>query len=452
MKFLKATICFITVLVSINLYSQKLESIDSLYLSTVEEFYQNAEKSKQSIWEGMTLSPICLFRINGPAILYNHPNPPQSFKRHSDRLYIGTQNELQIFGATTAKINGVLTAIVDYERIYDSSIEVYSELFHELHHAYQMQNISNIEFDNPVTLLRYPENYDNDAIKLFEQETLYRLYKTENQKTFNKLLNQFYSSRLKREKIIGKTFSEYEQHVENMEGPARYCQYRYYYTFSEKESILKDNYIEKEFLGVLTTPYFGRSNLRFRHLASGMTMCLILDKYHKDWKTEYYSQKENLYNFFLSKFNPKQIPINLNQEIIEICKYQTGKEIAKHQENIKEFNASFGTKVILEFKKTPMFKGFDPMNAESINDSTILHKTLLRLGNSNNDELFITNGNSLTTIKKQIWFVDKVILYVSDKDIDLTDNMITIKNENIQVSWKGKLKNENDDEIEFICE
>ena len=140
--------------------------IDSLYLSKIEAFYKNAELLSEKAWPGMTVSPVCIFRKNGPAFLYHHPNPPATFTKISDHLYRGTQAELQILGATQAEINGVLTAICGYDVAYHSCPEeVFAELFHETHHAYQLKYVPQVKPDNPVTLLLYPENYENDALK-----------------------------------------------------------------------------------------------------------------------------------------------------------------------------------------------------------------------------------------------------------------------------------------------
>ncbi len=142
--------------------------IDSLYMSSIDDFYKNAGNATSKIWTGMGLAPVCMYRVNGPALLYNHPNQPKSFKRVNDKLYIGDQKDLQLFGATQMEINGTLSAIVDYELShYASKEEVYAELFHELHHVYQRNFIKQIGFGNPAILLTYPENYNNDGIQTF---------------------------------------------------------------------------------------------------------------------------------------------------------------------------------------------------------------------------------------------------------------------------------------------
>lgn len=431
---------------------EQLLAIDSLYMASIDHFYENAEKVKSEIWEGMKIAPICLFRVNGPALLYNHPSPPESFIKVSDRLYIGEQKDLQLFGATQAEINGVLTAIVDYGLNHYSCIEeVYAELFHELHHVYQRNFIKQIKFDNPAVLLIYPENYKNDGLKLFEQETLYKLCFERDNNSFQKLLNQFYSCRLQREQIIG-DFIRYEETVENMEGPAFYCEYKYYSQFSSYNKALKANYYEKHFFGPLTTPFYGRKSLRHRHLAAGMAMCFILDNHFKDWQSEYYSKDLSLYDFFIHKFTPQKEELEIDSMYYQLSKFYTHQELLGHQNSFNNFVAQPGIKVTLNFNQSPQFKGFDPMHAESINDSTILHKTFLRLSGSGNDDIFVTNKEVVTVIDKEIWFVKKVILFAPEEGILINNDRIEIIVEGKNVLWYGKLKMKAENEIVFNCE
>ncbi len=113
MKYILATLLVLAFPLMVKCQIKMLP-IDSLYLQGVSKFYQFAETTKDEIWPGMELPPVCLYRLDGPAILYNHPNPPASLKKIDEKTHIGLQNELNLFGATQVKINGVLTAIVDY--------------------------------------------------------------------------------------------------------------------------------------------------------------------------------------------------------------------------------------------------------------------------------------------------------------------------------------------------
>ncbi len=445
-------ICLFLFNTSITNGQEQLMAIDSLYLTSIDHFYKNAENAKSEIWNGMQLAPICLFRINGPALLYNHPNPPENFIWVTDKLYIGEQKELQLFGATQIDINGTLTAIVDYGLIHYSCIEeVYADLFHELHHVYQRNFIKQIGFDNPAILLTYPENYINDGIKLFEQKTLYKMCFEQDSNSFQKLVNQFYSCRLKREQIIG-DYLRYEETVESMEGPAFYCEYEFYNQFVSLNEVLKDNYNQKHFFGILTTPFYGRKSLRHRHLAAGMAMCFILNKHFDNWQSEYYSDSLSLYDFFISKFKPQKEKLEIDLMYYDISKFHTTQESLKHKVSFNKFNTQQGIKITFKFNQNPEFKGFDPMHAESINDSTILHKTLLRLSGGENDKLFVTNKTAVTIIDGQIWFVKKVILFAPEESILIKNNRIVVDIEGENIYWTGKLNLRTDNEIIFNCE
>jgi len=430
----------------------QLLPVDSIYLSSIEAFYENADNVKHEIWEGMQLAPVCLFRVNGPAILYNHPSPPESFEKVSDRLYLGEQNEMQLFGATQMEINGVLCAIVDYgPDFYSNKEEVLAILFHELHHVYQRNYLKQLKSDDPAVLMFYPENDKNDALKLFEQEILYKLCFEKDKNRFQKLLNQFYSCRLEREKIIG-DYLEYEQRVENVEGPAFFCEYKYYSQSSSINDVLKTNYEERYFFAPLTSPYYGRNNLRSRHLASGMAMCYILDNYFNYWQGEYYAENIPLYDFFISRFTPQEEEIEIDPNYYHMSEFHTNQAISEHRNSYQNFISQPGVKITLRFKQTPQFRGFDPMHAESINDSTVLHKTFLSLEGKENNGIFISNNNGATIFDKEIWFVKELLLFAPEVSVSATDERIEVDHEGKKVSWSGKLTARTDNEILFICD
>ena len=430
----------------------QLSSIDSLYLNSIDHFYTNAENVKDKVWKNMSIGPVCLFRVNGPAILFNHPNPPEGFTRIKDKLYIGTQKEMELFGATQKEINGTLTAIANYGLMqYSDKEEFYAELFHELHHVYQRNFVSQIGFDNPATLLTYPENATNDALKLFEQKTLFNMCFENDAHEFRKLLNQFYSCRLAREQTI-KTYIDYEKSVESMEGPAFYCEYKFYHHLSSANKALKDNYNHHHFFKFLTTPYYGRNNLRNRHLAAGMAMCLVLDKYFDGWQEEYYSKKISLYDFLVSKFNPQKEALKIDSMYDHLSNFHSLQEGLKHELSLGRFNAQPGVKITLNFDQKPQFKGFDPMHAESIDEHTILHKTMLRLTGSGDNALYVENKEAVTIIEGAIWFVNKVILFAPQESIQIKNNKIVVELEGQKLFWSGVLKTKNENEIIFNCE
>lgn len=269
--------------------------------------------------------------------------------------------------------------------------------------------------------------------------------------SFQKLLNQFYSSRLKRKQIIGH-FSDYEEKVENIEGPAFYCEYQFYNQFTTFDQELKDNYNQTHFFGILTTPYYGRNSLRNRHLAAGMAICFILNNHVDNWQSEYYSQSLSLYDFFISKFKSQKEKLETDQMYFDLSKFHTHQVVLEHKVSFDKFNAQEGVKVTLEFNSTPQFEGFDPMNAESINDSTVLHKTFLKLAKGESNKLFITNKNVVTISHGQVWFVKKVVLFVPEENIILENNRITVDTEREKISWSGNLELKSKKKIIFNCE
>lgn len=427
-------------------------SIDGLYESSIEHFYSFADKLRTQIWNGMELSPVCIFRTNGPVLLYNHPNPPQSFQKIDERLYLGKHEDFQLFGSTQMEINGAKTAIADYGSMdIASQAEVYAELFHEMHHVYQSLYLTHLGSDNPAILLSYPEDYVNDGIKNYEQQTLFKMCFEQGSERFPALLNQFFSSRLRRKQLIG-TYLDYEESVESFEGPAFFCECMFYDHYASSDKVLKENHIHKKYFGILTNPYYGRDKLRQRHLASGMAMCYILDKYFTNWQGEYYAQKQTLYSYFMSRFQPQREELHIDSFFLSSSKFHTQQVIITHQLAYEKFLNQPGIKVSLEFEEPPTFEGFDPMNAESINEKIILHSTILKLSKGDENKLFIKNSKVVTLIENELWFVKELILFVPENAINIQSNRLTIDQEGKSISWMGRLKEKSEQGLRFLGE
>lgn len=413
--------------------AQVITPIDSTFLSTVADFSQNINKIKEKVWPGMQIGPYCIFRLNGTAFLLNHPAPPQNSHHLKDSIYIMNASDYGLMGATQTEINNYLTAHNDYTyKSYVSVNQFYAELFHELHHTYQRNYIKNLQFDNPADLLTYPEDDRNDAIKQYENEVWLDML-LDVQDNFVENINKVFTCRNLRKQIIGAKYLDYEKAVESAEGPATYCEYEYMQQFS---SIIKEQaYINHRFYYLLTEPTYGRDALRNKHLLTGMVQCLLLSKYFKNWQPEYYASGLYLYDYFLSKFNPKTSVLPDLSYYEAKAKYFTALEKEKHVVNLENFNKQNGIKVTLTFKEIPDFRGFDPMHAEAINDSLIIHYTLLRLGKDNN-HFSLTNYKALSTITDQIWFVKKVSFFVQENDIKLGENRLRCNNGTLDIDWK----------------
>ena len=425
--------------------------VDSLYMNSLEDFYTIAENSMNDIWPGMKPSPVCLYRVNGPAFLYNHPDPPPSFTKITEKLYAGSQYEAGLFGSTQLDINGILTAIADYGREpHLDTQEVMAELFHEMHHAYQQKHIRELDYENMSLLITYPENAGNEAVKNYEELLLFKMCFTPDRADFVNYLGQFFSCRRRRAEITG-DYMDYEKDVESLEGPAFYSEYLFYRNFSETDELQKENYIQNHFFGILNTPYYGRTGLRTRHLASGMAMCYIIDRYYDNWQEEFYGSGEKLYDFFKSKFETRVVNVDIPDIFFAVSNFYVAEEKTKHQLNYEKFNSGSGIKVSMEFNTAPSVRGFDPMNAEAVNDSIIINKTLLRLMNGDNS-LFITNTPAVTVIGDEVWTIKKLMFFVDKRsDIEYEGNKLIISHGGINVEWDADIKFERSDSVAFSC-
>ena len=412
--------------------AQLLEPIDSIYLNALPRFSQNITRITNNVWPGMTIGPYAIFRIGGPVFLKNHPEPPAGAKLLKDGIYEFSQSEYALLGTSQTEINHHLTAHNNYgQPQYVSITQFYSEVFHELHHVYQRTVVKTVPFDNPAELLTYPEDYRNDATRQYEDELLLSMLQGPPLQ-FQENVNHFFSSRLHRETIIGKKYLDYEKTVESCEGPATYCEYRYMKTFASTPQ--EEQYIQKRFFEMLTEPAYGRDGLRNKRLLSGMVQCLLLDQKFKNWQQEYYRSGLSLNDFFFLKFKPLQSPLPDLAVYLARAKYFTAIEQNKHSINLASFNNQGGYKITLLFQSPPEFRGFDPMHAEGVSDSLVLHTTLLKLGKGAN-YFTAANERTVTLIKGSVWTVKSVTFFVPDDKILLENNTLKYEGQHIQVNW-----------------
>jgi hypothetical protein len=139
---------------------------------------------------------------------------------------------------------------------------------------------------------------------------------------------------------------------------------------------------------------------------------------------------------------------DLSQERAK-AQYFTSIAKQRHATNYEAFSRQPGIKLMLSFNEFPEFRGFDPMNAEAINDSTILHSTLLKLGKADNT-LSIINYKTISTFADQIWSVKTVEIFVPEGSINFENNKLIISHNNtVNIEWTyvNRLKKGNDYEL-----
>jgi hypothetical protein len=423
--------------------AQKPEAVDTVFLNSLSTFSKKIEAAKETIWPDMKLGAYCIFRQDGPAFLINHSSPPEDAKLINNNIYLLKQSDYQLFGATQTLINGVLTAHNDYgQQFYSSINQFYAELFHELHHVYQRTYIKELKFDNPADLLTYPEYEKNFALKQYENTLLLEMLSDPPEK-FKQNLDQFFTCRNRREEMIGSKYVDYEKGAESIEGPAMFCEYQF---MKLSSSYADEEYIHHRYFYSLTEPFYSRNNLRGKCLLTGLAQCLILSKHFKNWESEYYSSGLFLYDYFIKKLSPHETTLPDITYDLAKAKYFTAIEKQKHSLNFQSFNKQPGIKLVLSFKEYPEFRGFDPMHAEAVNDSTIIHSTILSLGKAENI-INIINYRVISVIADQIWFVKSVEIFVPEDSIRFEDNKLIVSmNSVVEMKWSflNKVMNGND--------
>jgi hypothetical protein len=413
--------------------AQIIQPIDSTYLHAFPAFGKNVNNIKGKVWPGMTIGPACIFRLHGPAFLTHHPQPPADAKLVGDSIYMFPQADYAIMGTSQTEINKHLTAHNNYGQTHYVSVnQFYAELFHELHHVYQRTHIKQLKFDNPADLLTYPEDYRNDAVHLYENELLLEMLSA-SPKQLTEYINKFYSCRMLRKNIIGDKYANYEKNVESSEGPSTYCEYMYMKEFASTAK--EKEYINKRFYYTLVEPAYGREGLRNRFLLSGMVQCILLSKTFKNWQTEYYASGLTLNDFFFSKFKPHSVKLPALTDYETKAKYFTALEKEKHKNHLDAFHSQNGIKISITFKEIPQLRGLDPMHAEAVSDSLVLHSTLLKLAKGSN-YLTIANKSVATYIHGQIWNVKKVTLFVPESSIRIDQDAFICNEENATIRWK----------------
>lgn len=430
-------------------------AIDQLYAGKLVSFYSEIERLAGVVWPEMKLCPVCIYRQGGPAFLYKHPNPPETFTSVGDGIWLGQQADLQLFGATPFDINGVLTAINHYDR-KDQPLECFhAELFHEMHHVYQSNNMSPPRWDDVALVITYPELVENDALKIYENRILAQLVLFDEPQIFQELLNNLYTCRLKRQTIIGDAHLDMEKRVESVEGPATYCQYKYLESRDKTgwDKTLFQTARQQEFFWLLCQPEYGRYHLRHRLLMTGLAQCLILSRQGiPNWQKEYFDGSLLLNDFFFTKLPASQAPIPENEDLKAAALFFLNQTQKDRSQRLIKFEHQEGIRVKAQFKTLPECQGIDPMNAEAMDAGVVMHNTMLKLGWGENAMSFLTGG-VLTNIRSSVWEIESLEFFLEDREqLKIEGGMIVMNSEGRQLRWKGRIVSDSEKEISMELE
>ncbi|WP_462280683.1 hypothetical protein [Salinivirga cyanobacteriivorans] len=425
----------------------QMNSKDSALAQSLEKFYIIAEKQANKIWPDMKPTPVMLYRINGPVLLYNHPKPGKNFNKRKANLHIGKHKEIMVYGNYCSDFKGIPTAIVNYDLPdVESPEKLFAIVFHEMHHGYQKNYCPKYSFSPVDPLITYPENAINDALKIYEQRLLYKMVNETRYDKFLSLFNTFYSCRLKREAIIG-PYLKWEEKTESMEGPAFYTEYRMY-EFLINDTVESKKYLEKHFLKLLTETHFGRTALRQRCLPTGMALCLILDKWEDNWKKPYYQSGRSLVEFAINKFNPEIKKVHIPAHLLKESKVKIAQTQKQRAKIYGKFKDQAGIKIVLNINNATI-GGFDPMNAIGISDSLILHKTIFEAHSNKGHKIQFNNYPVTTQIKETIWKTKKITFFIDQNENILKGNKISFENEHIKIHWPYSSLKKEKNHVEF---
>ena len=429
---------------------RNLHRFDRLYARHLKAFYAEVEERASTTWPGMELCPVCIFRPNGPAFLYGHPDPPPSLFDVGDGLWLADQAALQLFGATQAEIGGVLTAINSYD-LQDYPLELfYAELFHEMHHVYQRNRMPSFRYDDPALLVTYPEIVENDALKLLEGGLLLQMVLGHDQQTLADKINTFFSARDKRQQIIGSQYLDMEKRAESMEGPAVYCQYRY---LQSRQQTSWDRALftvarYHEFLSGLTRLMVGRQELRSRLLMTGLAQCLILAKCDiPNWEQAYVDSDALLSDFLFDQLPIRRTIIPETDELRAYASYYLEREQEERQRRVEALEDQDGIRVEVSFGTTPECRGIDPMTAEAIDPNTVIHNTMLKLGRDDNLLSFL-DGGVVAETGENVWEVHSLVLFLKNREqLEIGAGIASVNLDNRHMRWRGEITYESEGKV-----
>jgi hypothetical protein len=354
-----------------------------------------------------------------------------------------------LFGAITAEINGIRTAIMVYGDTPREKDEFFAELFHEMHHVYQINEQKKLKFPNVALLVTYPEIAENAALVQMENRTLLRLIFAESDSDFKENIDLFYSLRSRRKEIIGDAYMDYEESEESLEGPAVYCEYKFREDMNKSNEF--DNLSRISQYGRFFLPLMERrctkNNLRELKLMTGLCQCLIIDKREPDWKKEYYRSGISLTEFFFKKFPAQRVEVSIDSNDLLLSNYFINLERQKKREKFDDFKKQEGIYVEAHFLSIPGVGSIDPMHMEAIDDTTILHNTLIKLGKGENF-LYFPNGGVCCIIDKNLWINKSLFFFIKNKNqLRVENGYINLNCADKKMKWAGRIIKESNKQI-----
>lgn len=319
-------------------------------------------------WKDFKSFPLALYNSN-EVYLVNYKDLPKGYYVDG-KVAVGKPDE-KFTGNTVINLDGQYTAIWDMDTL-DEMIDLdklYSEVVHEMFHAYQLEN-GEKRFGNEVIYFTYKFTGEFLDLRMKEREYLLKAVFEDDKAKKKELVSDFISIRECRRNIIGERIN-YEYGIESTEGTATYVEYK----ALQKETNFPKKYIEARY-GEKLVENNDLREFRASCYFSGMFIVLILDSLCENWQASYSSSGMYLYDYFKSqiKWAPKDFVPQINAYISYILRNYD--DLARKE--ITDFYINGGYNIILDGRFS--ITRFDPMNVISL-DGRLLHKTFVMLNN-----------------------------------------------------------------------
>lgn len=327
-----------------------------------------SENNFDYYWKDFESFPLALYNSN-EVYLVNYKKLPKGYYI-DEKVAVGKPDE-KFVGNTVINLEGQYTAIWDMDTL-DEMInldKLYSEVVHEMFHAYQFEN-GEKKFGNEVIYFTYKFTGEFLDLRMKERECLLKAVFEDDKAKKKKLISDFISIRECRRNIIGERIN-YEYGIESTEGTATYVEYKAF----QKETNLPSKYIAARY-GKELVENNDLRDFRASCYFSGMFIALIMDSLCENWQTSYDNSEMYLYDYFKCQieWTPKDFVPQSNAYISYILRNYDN----LIRKEITDFYINGGYNIILDGRFS--ITRFDPMNVISL-DGRLLHKTFVMLNN-----------------------------------------------------------------------
>ncbi|SME49804.1 hypothetical protein BACERE00185_05453 [Bacillus mobilis] len=353
-----------------------------------------------TLWPGFNRTAFALYN-DEHVYVFHHP-----LFLKDDSEYAVIKWDEQFKGDTFILFKDYPTAIVNMNRYKDYE-SLFAILVHELFHCYQYLNKES-RFPNESLGFQYPITEENIELRNKERICLYNAVHCKSQAEKNNYIKQFIELREQRARFIKEEFISYECMVESIEGPAWYVEVNAHIAVcinDESETLRK-------YSRLILDTYDANYNIRKSCYSSGMLLCLLLDKIHPEWKTNFFNSDKSLYAFLKQNIN---VVLSLNNEFA----------ISKETKQIFHFVQNERDKEFKQFYKEKGYhlyivgniqlNSFNPMNVK-LNKNKALHKTFLSVRIHN--KTYMINQPVLASFEEDFKNMTQVHIIINEKPIE----------------------------------